>query len=138
MRSALAKNNTMQNLGQNFPIENDADILAINSPVNMVGGPYVVVSKSVEERWAIVALDWEEVPCLGIRQFWGAAGSPFGREFHAIWFILPHRTNFPLLGGLGIDRAFQTLVQRFLLGQITGRELAAESNQGEDAPSNGG
>lgn len=125
----------MKNLGQNFPLENDANILAINSPENMVGGPYVVVAKSIEERWAIVALDWEKTPCLGIRQFWGASGSPFGREFHATWFILPHRTNFPLLGGLGIDLGFQTLIQRFLLGQITGSELASESNPGAQVTS---
>ena len=134
---AASSNNSrvMQNLGENFDLNDDAQILAINSPTSRVGGPYVVVAKSVEERWAIVALDWDNdpTPTLGIRQFWGAAGSPFVRDFHAIWFILPERTHFALLAGLGIDLEFQTNIQRFLLRQITGEQLAELAAQGERA-----
>ena len=63
--------------GINFNLEDDNEILKINSPVTSVGGPYRVVYKNITERWAIVALNWDEKPRLGIRWFWGGGGNPF-------------------------------------------------------------
>lgn len=113
----------MQNIGENYEIENDLNILAIKSPISKVGGPYVVIAKSIEDRWAIVALDWEDVPCIGIRQFWGVSGSPFGRDFHATWFILPHALNLTILSGLSISPVNRERIERFLIGDLSGDQL---------------
>ncbi len=74
--------------GENFPLEDDSKILEINSPRRNVGGPYIVVFKSLEERWAIVAMDWDGEPRLGIRWFWGNGGNPFSSA-NPIWLVIP-------------------------------------------------
>ena len=48
----------MLHCGKNFPFRDDGEILKINSPRGKVGGPYVVVVKSLAERWAVVAMEW--------------------------------------------------------------------------------
>ena len=74
--------------GETFPLDDDSKILGINFPKKSVGGPYVVVFKESEERWAIVAMDWDEEPCLGIRWFWGNNGHP-SRGKTPLWFVIP-------------------------------------------------
>jgi hypothetical protein len=66
--------------GETFPLDDDSKILELNSPQSRVRGPYVVVFKELEERWAIVAMDWEGKPRLGIRWFWGNNGNPQGNR----------------------------------------------------------
>ena len=39
---------------QNFPIQKNDEILKIKSPRNRLSGPYVVVTKDINNRWAIV------------------------------------------------------------------------------------
>ena len=68
--------------GETFPLDDDSKILEINAPQGVVGGPYVVVFKEPEERWAIVAMDWEGEPSLGIRWFWGNNGHPSRGKLH--------------------------------------------------------
>lgn len=53
--------------GETFDLTSDSNILNLKSPRASVGGPYTVVFKNLEERWAIVAMDWDEEPRLAIR-----------------------------------------------------------------------
>ena len=77
--------------------DNDEEILKINSPKNCLDGPYEVIYKNIEERWAIVSLDWENEPRLGIRWFWGTSGNPISTG-HPTWFILPEIFSIDNLG----------------------------------------
>lgn len=92
----------IKNAGENFPLYDDARILEISSPQSSVGGPYIVVYKDLEERWAIVALDCDEEPCLGIRWFWGSVGNPISTSY-AIWLIIPNLLRKHILSALPID-----------------------------------
>ena len=76
------------NAGKELDLNDNAQILAIKSPRNRLGGPYVVVTKNVHDRWAIVALRWDnESNGLGIRWFHGSVGNPFSRK--PTWLIIP-------------------------------------------------
>jgi len=108
--------------GENFPLDNDSKILEINSPRNNVGGPYVVVYKNLEERWAIVALDWDGEPRLGIRWFWGNAGNPFSSGY-PIWLVVPPSLSRNILSGLPLNHKFSGRLDDFLTGKIQGIDL---------------
>jgi len=108
--------------GINFNLNNDNAILKINSPKISVGGPYQVVYKNLNERWAIVALDWEGKPSLGIRWFWGNGGNPFSSA-HPIWLIIPASLTKNILGGLPIDYKISGKIDDYLRGKINGNEL---------------
>ncbi len=112
----------IKNAGENFPLHDDSRILEINSPQNSVGGPYVVVYKNMEERWAIVALDWDEEPCLGIRWFWGSSGNPISTTY-AIWLVIPNLLKTPILSALPLDTRFRKKLDDFLTGKIQGTDL---------------
>lgn len=109
----------IKNAGENFPLYDDARILEINSPQSSVGGPYTVVYKDLEERWAIVALDWDGEPCLGIRWFWGSAGNPISTTY-AIWLVIPNLLTKHILSALPIDANFSKKIDDFLTGKIRG------------------
>ena len=109
--------------GENFDLSDDHQILEINSPRDSVGGPYVVVFKNLDERWAIVALDWESEPRLGLRWFWGNSGNPFSSA-KPIWLVIPPSLSRNILFGLPIDHKFSGLLDDFLTGRITGLQLA--------------
>ena len=113
--------------GINFAIEKNEEILSLNSPKTYIGGPYVVVYKSIENRWAIVALDWDKKPRLGIRWFWDNGGSPFSSG-HPTWFIIPEALNKSTLDGLTIESySLRVSIERFLAEEITGKELMARA-----------
>lgn len=80
----------MKNTGKDFDIKDDSKILQIDSPKAHLSGPYTVVFKNLDERWAIVALDWgkEKKPRLGIRWFWDNSGNPFSSG-NGTWFVIP-------------------------------------------------
>ena len=65
----------MRGAGNNFLLSN-SNILNINSPTRNVTGPYAVVHTDQNDRWAIVALDWDNDPRwingLGYWDFWNA------------------------------------------------------------------
>lgn len=105
--------------GENFPLEDDSKILSINSPKNSVGGPYVVVYKNLEERWAIVAMDWDGEPRLGIRWFWGNGGNPFSSSY-PIWLVIPPSLSKSILAGLPLNHRFSGKLDDFLTGKIDG------------------
>jgi len=112
----------MTNTGLGFPIEKDEELLKINSPQASLGGPYVVVFKNIEERWAIVALTWDGAPRLGIRWFWGTNGQP-GSMTHGTWLLIPPSLSKGILASLPLDHAFSGKLDDFLRGKLKGTEL---------------
>lgn len=110
--------------GKDFPLYSNDEILGIKSPKENVGqeGPHVVVFKDTDNRWAIVAMDWDERPSLGIRWFWGNSGHPsaFGNPQ---WFVIPSELNESILLGLPLTREFSDLLKGFLADEIPGKAL---------------
>lgn len=51
--------------GFNFDLLNNGEILKLNSPKSHLKGPYSVIYKDLNERWALVAMDWDDKPRLG-------------------------------------------------------------------------
>ncbi len=87
--------------GCQFDLNDDAAILEIDAPAAFVtGGPYVVVhTNDGEERWAVITLDWEGGPALGIRWFHGGYGHP-NRGGWATWLVIPTLLREPMLNAL--------------------------------------
>ena len=112
----------MKNTGINFPIEDNKKILQIDSPRKSLSGPYTVVFKNLKERWAIVAIDWDGEPRLGIRWFWGNGGNPFSSG-NGTWLVIPPSLSKNILSGLPIDHTFSGKLEEFLCGKIDGKEL---------------
>lgn len=99
--------------GYGVNLENDDEILKINSPKNKVGGPYFVIFKETQERWAIVALKWDNQPRLGIRWFFGNGGNPFSTGY-PIWLIIPPQLSLGILSTLPIEFKFRKVIEDFL------------------------
>lgn len=98
--------------GQNFPIQKNDEILKIKSPRNRLNGPYVVVTKDINNRWAIVALRWDNNRNgLGIRWFHGRAGNPFSRQ--STWLIIPEELQEGVINLLQSDTN-KTALRNFL------------------------
>ena len=99
--------------GDALDMSDDDAILEIKSPQDFVGGPHCVICRNIEERWAIVALDWETHPRLGIRWFHGTSGNPQSRG-HPTWFVVPQKLNQAILAALPIDaEVMQEVNQHF-------------------------
>ena len=109
--------------GETFPLECDSAILEIKSPKDRVRGPYVVVFKNLAERWAIVAMDWEGEPRLGIRWFWGNGGNPFSSA-HPTWLVIPPELSKSILLGLPLAHKFSDRLEEYLTGKISGEALS--------------
>jgi hypothetical protein len=112
----------IKNAGKDFPLEDNNKILEINSPQESVGGVYAVVYKNLSDRYAIVAMDWDGKPHLGIRWFWSSMGNPVSREY-STWFVVPTSLSRNMLSGLPLDHEFSRKVDDFLAGKIKGTEL---------------
>ncbi|RAU81879.1 hypothetical protein [Pontibacter arcticus] len=108
--------------GHSLDLTKDINILNINSPKKSVDGPYKVVYKNVDERWAIVALDWDGNPNLGMRWFWGNGGNPFSTG-KPIWLIIPNALINSILDGLPLEFKFRKKIEKFLNGEIKGSDL---------------
>jgi len=108
--------------GETFDLTNDNNILSLNSPKNSIKGPYRVVYKDIDERWAIVALDWDSNPNLAIRWFWGNGGNPFSSG-NPTWLIIPSPLINSILNGLPLDFKFRKLIDKFLNNEIEGNKL---------------
>jgi hypothetical protein len=108
--------------GENFDLKNEEEIFKINSPQDSVNGPYIVVFKNLSERWAIVALDWDNNPTLGIKWFWGKNGNPISHSY-ATWFVIPSMLHNTILDGIPIDFQDRHKINLFLNGEISGKEL---------------
>lgn len=109
--------------GEIFPLDDDREILGINAPGDWVGGPYVVVFKNVEERWAIVAMDWDGEPRLGIRWFWGNNGHP-SRGKTPLWFVIPSELSKNVLFGLPLAHKFSDRLEEYLTDKISREALS--------------
>ena len=72
--------------GEDFDLFDDSKILQINSPRENISGPFDVVYKDTDERWAIVTIKWDGKPRLGIRWFWDSNGMPNGHGY-STWFV---------------------------------------------------
>ncbi|KQS93013.1 hypothetical protein [Chryseobacterium sp. Leaf394] len=108
--------------GQSFNLTIDSNILTLNSPKASVGGPYKVVYKNIDERWVIVAMDWELEPRLAIRWFWGNGGNPFSSG-NPTWLVIPSSLSNSILNGLPLDFKFHSRLVDFLAGRITGSQI---------------
>lgn len=108
--------------GETFDLTDDNNILSLNSPKNAINGPYKVVYKDIDERWVIVALDWDRNPSLAIRWFWGSAGNPFSSG-NPTWLIIPSPLINSILSGLPLDFKFRKLIDMFLNNEIDGNKL---------------
>jgi hypothetical protein len=108
--------------GENFNLESDDEVLKINSPKKSIDGPYVVVFKSVSERWAIIAMNWNDVPSLGIRWFWEKSGNPMSSSYPT-WLVIPSMLLNAILNGLPLEFKFRDKLNRFLAGEISGTQL---------------
>jgi hypothetical protein len=73
---------------------------------------------------AIVALNYDEDPGLGLRWFWDHSGYPLARQY-AAWMILPKSVSKALLkvGAFGLSPERICLLQEFLDGRISSTEL---------------
>jgi len=91
----------------------DKDILEIKSPKKNISGPYFIVYKNLQEKWAIVTLAWDKKPRLGIRWFWGSKGNPNSRG-NPTWFILPNELNNSILNGLPLSQTLRKEISTFL------------------------
>lgn len=109
--------------GENFNMESDEAILQITSPIPRLNGPYLVVYKDVTERWAIVAMEWDNGHrVLGMRWFKGAKGCPVSSS-RPIWLVLPEKLHKSIVDGLPISYKKRLNIERFLAREITGEEL---------------
>lgn len=108
--------------GINLNLDDNQEILKINSPKNFVKGPYSVVFKNIEERWAIVALDWDGDPRLGLRWFWDAVGNPSSRG-NGTWLIIPPSLTNSILNGLPLDFQYRKSLEQYLNNEIKGNAL---------------
>ena len=128
----------VRNAGEGFCMS-DERILEINSPrpdpndpnkPSVTGGPYVVVHKNPDERWAIVAFDWEGGPNLGFRWFYGNHGHP-QTVGTARWEVIPTLLSQVLLNGLAAQGLLsderRKKVEAFLAGpgKLSGKQLKA-------------
>ncbi len=113
----------MRGAGESFNIADDSNILAIRSPEEHCGGPYKVIYKNTNNRWVVVAIEWDGQPRLGIRCFYGGGGSPLSSS-HATWFIIPEELTNTILNGLTVNHKLLDAVQKFLAGDMTGESLS--------------
>lgn len=104
----------------------DSEILAMNSPRRLVGGPYVVVRST--EYWAVVALDYDKEPRLGIRWIDDEIGTPQSHGFPT-WFIVPPDLNKMFIGGLQVEAKRACAICDFLNGKIDGETLKSLCNE---------
>lgn len=109
--------------GEAFDLTNETNLLAIKSPAVSVSGPYIVVHRDLADRWALVALDWNEKPALGIRWFWGRGGHPFSSA-HPTWFILPEALQASVLNSLAIEEKNREVLTKYIAGELAGDLLA--------------
>lgn len=105
---------------------NDQEILAMNSPRRLVGGPYVVVRSN--DFWAVVALDYDKEPRLGIRWIDDEIGTPQSHGFPT-WFIVPPDFNEMFIWELHVDVKRACAIYDFLNGRIDGETLKSLYNE---------
>ncbi len=114
-----------KNAGTTFPLDSNADILQIDSPKNRADGPWLVIHKNTDDRWVIVLMHWDNKPCLGIRWFYGAQGTPSIRQY-ATWLIIPCDLTNAVLDKLPLSPQKRQVINEVLLGERKLNDLIAE------------
>ena len=121
----------MRRAGEEFPMEDDGKILRINTPKSNLRGPWFVVKKNLDEHWALVMLSWKDPneiefkPRLGLRWFYGTAGTPSVRGL-ATWLILPEEMSKIILDNLSIEVDIRQKANDILSGKFSIQELEQE------------
>lgn len=108
--------------GETFDLTDDNNILSLRSPKASIGGPYRVVFKNIEERWVIVAIEWNNEPRLAMRWFWGNGGNPFSSG-NPTWLVIPNSLSNSTLNGLPLDFKLHSKLVDFLAGKIAGNQI---------------
>lgn len=108
--------------GESLNLHDEKEILKINSPKASLEGPFTVVHRNLDERWAVVAINWDGEPRLGMRWFWGNGGNPFSSG-HPTWLVIPPSLSKGMLSSLSLDHVFATKVDDFLSGKLSGEQL---------------
>ena len=98
------------------------DILQINSPRKRLKGPYSVVYKDRKARFAIVTMDWDNKPTLGIRWFWDGCGYP-NTHGYPTWLVAPDFIQQYILPNFNVPPNLETRIKKFLEGEIKGEDL---------------
>lgn len=78
--------------GEKFDLKDDIKISQINSPKRHIEGQPLVLYRDYINRFAIVALNYDGNPRLGIRHFWESSGYPC-RGRTATWLLIPPEMN---------------------------------------------
>ena len=99
---------------------NDDIIMRVASPKDKVEGPFMIIWKTC--NWAIVALNYDGNPRLGIRWFIGENGVQQSRGM-ATWFILPEEICGSVIAGLPLHPKKKKTIEDFLIGAIQGDKL---------------
>lgn len=108
--------------GESFPLEDDTRVLEVRSPKSRLGGPYMVVYRDLHQRWAVVAMEWDGEPVLGMRWFTEACGTPSSRGFPT-WMVIPCALYDSILASLNLTADLRRKVDDFLVGEVNGNEL---------------
>lgn len=93
--------------------------LKVKSPKKRITGPYKVIAVSPKECWIIVALDYDNNPCFGLRWFNTKRGYPnsFG---YKTWIILPKKISTSIIKHFKFDTETKVKLQKFIDGDISG------------------
>jgi hypothetical protein len=111
-----------RNAGKDFNLEDDDSILQFKSPINLVGGPYSIVYKNVEERIVIVAMEFDGQPCLGIHLFKDETGWPSSRGI-PVWCAVLQDDLSKLLQYFEFEPGISESLYGFLNGKVKGQDL---------------
>ena len=92
-----------------------------------MGGPYAIIHTAGPDRWALVTLEWNNDPCLGIRWFTGEGTGTPQSSGYATWFIVPAALHSCILSAIpDLSPGLLADVYSFLHGTLPGADLLAK------------
>jgi hypothetical protein len=92
------------------------NIKRVNSPKNMVDGPFEVLYINPTTRWVLVTLTYDGYPTLGFRYFTDSCGSPNSRNYPT-WMVVPEELYLATLMSLKLDSKKIYDTMNFLYGK---------------------
>ena len=111
---------SVKNAGDRFLLT-DTEILKIDSPRNSIE-VFKVIFIEKDERWAVVAANWDNEPRLCMRWFWGSTGFPQSHGW-AAWMVITPKLADAILSKFLINPAERSKIDKFLAGEIKGGAL---------------
>lgn len=111
---------SVKNAGENFPL-NEKEILKITSPRNFIE-VFKVIFIEKEERWVVIAANWNKQPRLCMRWFWDKSGFPQSHGW-AAWMVITPKLADAILSKFLINPAEMSRINKFLAGELKGEEL---------------